>query len=64
MNLLFQFVVFSLLAFSIILVIGIPIVFTGPSTLRWNKNKKLVFIGIGLWFLFVFLVGILNSFVV
>nr|YP_009472523.1 photosystem II protein Z [Chlorodesmis fastigiata]ARO74223.1 photosystem II protein Z [Chlorodesmis fastigiata] len=64
MNLLFQFVVFSLLIFSFILAIGIPVVFSGPSTLSWKKNKKKIFIGISLWFLLVFLVGIINSVVV
>nr|AYC65786.1 photosystem II protein Z [Udotea sp. TZ0819] len=64
MNLLFQIVIFSLIVFSFVLAIGIPVVFASPSTLSWKENKKTIFTGIGLWFLLVFLVGILNSFVV
>nr|YP_009519702.1 photosystem II protein Z [Udotea flabellum]AYC65700.1 photosystem II protein Z [Udotea flabellum] len=66
MNLLFQFAVFSFLAFSFLLAIGVPVVFAGDpmSTLGWNENKTTLFTAIGLWFLLVFLVGILNSFVV
>nr|AYC63926.1 photosystem II protein Z [Flabellia petiolata] len=64
MNLLFQLAVFSLIAFSFLLVIGVPVVFAGSSTLGWTENKTTLFSAIGLWFLLVFLVGILNSFVV
>lgn len=67
MNFLFQFTVFSFLAVSFVLVIGFPIVVLGSSTtfaLGWKENKKKFFIGIGLWFLLIFIVGILNSFFV
>lgn len=67
MNFLFQLAIFSFIAFSFILVIGFPIVVFGSSTtvtLSWNENKKKIFIVIGLWFLLLFIVGILNSFFV
>nr|YP_009130526.1 photosystem II protein Z [Tydemania expeditionis]CEO91056.1 photosystem II protein Z [Tydemania expeditionis] len=64
MNLLFQFAVFSFIAFSFLLVIGVPVAFAGSSSFSWNENKNTFFTGIALWFIFVFFVGILNSFVV
>nr|YP_009519369.1 photosystem II protein Z [Pseudocodium devriesii]AYC65418.1 photosystem II protein Z [Pseudocodium devriesii] len=64
MNILFQFAVFSFIAFSFLLLIGVPVAFAGGSTLGWSENKPVFFTGIGLWFGLVFLVGILNSFVV
>lgn len=67
MNFLFQLAIFFFIAFSFILVIGFPIVVFGSSTtvtLSWNENKKKIFIVIGLWFLLLFIVGILNSFFV
>nr|AYC64507.1 photosystem II protein Z [Pseudochlorodesmis sp. HV01306c] len=66
MNLLFQLAVFSFILFSFLLVIGVPVVFAygDSSTLGWTKNKTTLFTGVGVWFLLVFAVGILNSFVV
>jgi len=63
MNLLFQLAVFSFIAFSFLLVIGVPVV---SSSVGWTstQNKTTLFTGIGLWFLLVFAVGLLNSFVV
>lgn len=67
MNFLFQLTVFSFVAFTILLVIGVPVVFAGSA----NFGKNTLFTGIsqlrwpiGVWFLLVFAVGILNSFVV
>ena len=62
MILLFQLAVFALIAVSFLLVIGVPVVFATPE--GWVENKGTVFSAIGLWFLLVFAVGILNSFVV
>lgn len=65
MNLLFQFAVFSFIAFSFLLVIGVPVVSFAPEgEATSTQNKTTLFTGIGLWFLLVFAVGILNSFVV
>ena len=70
MNLLFQFAVFSFIAFSFLLVIGVPVVFatsqSDAASLGWDdtQNKTTLFTGIGLWFLLALTVGILNSFVV
>ena len=62
MLLLFQLAVLALIAVSFLLVIGVPVVFATPE--GWVENKGTVFSAIGFWFLLVFAVGILNSFVV
>ncbi len=62
MLLIFQLAVFALIVVSFLLVIGVPVALATPE--GWVENKSTVFSGIGLWFLLVFTVGILNSFVV
>ena len=62
MMILFQLSVFALIALSFLLVVGVPVVFAYPE--GWSTNKSTVFSGVGLWFFLVFVVGILNSFVV
>ena len=59
---IFQLALFALIAVSFLLVIGVPVVFATPED--WSDNKGVVFSGVGIWFLLVFAVGILNSFVV
>nr|YP_009105965.1 Z protein of photosystem II [Gloeotilopsis sterilis]AIT94780.1 Z protein of photosystem II [Gloeotilopsis sterilis] len=62
MTFLFQLTLFALIALSLLLVVGVPVVFASPNA--WTENKGTVFSGLGLWILLVFAVGILNSFVV
>lgn len=62
MTLIFQLSLFALIAVSFLLVIGVPVVFASPN--GWTANKRTVFSGLGIWFLLVFAVGILNSFVI
>ena len=62
MLLIFQLALFALIVVSFLLVIGVPVVFATPE--GWGENKGTIFSGIGIWFLLVFAVGILNSFVV
>ena len=62
MSALFQLATFALVAVSFLLVVGVPVAFAYPD--GWSENKKTVFSGIGVWIFLVFLVGILNSFVV
>jgi len=62
MLLIFQLSLFALVATSFLLIIGVPVTFASPN--GWTENKGTVFSGIGLWFLLVFTVGILNSFVI
>ncbi len=58
---LFQLTLFALIAVSFLLVVGVPVILATPE--GWADSKRSVFSGIGLWFLLVFAVGILNSFV-
>ena len=62
MLLIFQLSLFALIAVSFLLLIGVPVTFASPN--GWTENKGTIFSGVGLWFLLVFTVGILNSFVV
>lgn len=62
MTSIFQLTLFALVAFSFVLVVGVPVVFASPN--GWTENKGIVLSGLGLWMLLVFVVGILNSFVV
>ena len=58
----FQLALFSLIAVSFLLVIGVPVTFASPD--GWTTSKGTIFSGVALWILLVFAVGILNSFVV
>jgi len=62
MSLLFQLALFSLIVVSFVLIIVVPVIFASPDD--WTRSKTLVFSGTGLWIVLVFLVGLLNSFVV
>jgi photosystem II PsbZ protein len=62
MTFLFQLTLFAFIALSFLLVVGVPVAFASPE--GWTANRGTVFSGLGLWILLVFLVGILNSFVV
>jgi photosystem II PsbZ protein len=62
MLLIFQFSLFALVATSFLLVVGVPVTFASPD--GWTENKGTIFSGVGLWFLLLFTVGILNSFVI
>ena len=62
MTLIFQLTLFAFIALSFLLVIGVPVVFASPD--GWTENKGVVFSGLGLWLLLVFVVGVLNSFVI
>ena len=62
MLLIFQIIVLALITLSFILVIAVPVVFA--SSEEWYQNKRLILSRTSIWFLFVFIVGILNSFVV
>nr|YP_009514411.1 photosystem II reaction center protein Z [Caulerpa lentillifera]AXG75817.1 photosystem II reaction center protein Z [Caulerpa lentillifera]QKS32323.1 photosystem II reaction center protein Z [Caulerpa lentillifera]QUV75650.1 photosystem II subunit Z [Caulerpa lentillifera] len=64
MNLLFQLAVFAFIGFSFLLLISVPVVFAYPGGWTETKLKTPLFSGLGLWFLLVLIIGILNSFVV
>ena len=62
MLLIFQLATFALIFVSFGLVVGVPVSLALPD--GWSSAKGTVYSGLGLWFALVFLVGILNSFVI
>jgi photosystem II PsbZ protein len=62
MLLIFQLALLALIVVSFLLIIGVPVVFATPE--GWSDNKGTIFSAIALWFLLVFTVGVLNSFVI
>ena len=61
---LFQISLFALVALSLALVVFVPVTFASANGLESSNSRKFVFSGASLWLFLVFLVGILNSFVV
>ncbi|QOV24020.1 photosystem II reaction center protein PsbZ [Anabaenopsis elenkinii] len=62
MTIIFQFALISLVLTSFVLVVGVPVAYATPQ--NWVESKKLLWVGSGVWFALVILVGILNFFVV
>ena len=62
MTLLIQILVFILVLFSTLLVIGIPVTLASPG--QWEKSKNLIYTGAGIWAGLVIITGIANSFIV
>ncbi|MBD2775907.1 photosystem II reaction center protein PsbZ [Iningainema tapete] len=62
MSVIFQIALVALVFVSFALVIGVPVAYATPQ--NWNESKRLLWIGSGVWFALVFLVGALNFFVV
>jgi photosystem II PsbZ protein len=61
MLLIFQVSLLFLVILSFALTVGVPVAFASSN--EWARNKGLVLSGTGAWFLLVFAVGVLNSFV-
>jgi photosystem II PsbZ protein len=59
---IFQLSLFAFVALSLALLVGVPVAFASPE--GWASTKNIVFSGATLWIFLIFLVGILNSFVV
>lgn len=62
MTTIFQLTLFAFVALSFLLVVGVPVIFALPN--GWTEKKGLVFSGVSFWFILVFAVGLLNSFVI
>ncbi len=62
MTSILQLALLALILVSFTLVVGVPVIFASPN--GWTENKRIVFSGLSLWILLVFVVGICNSFVV
>ncbi|MGE5657320.1 MAG: photosystem II reaction center protein PsbZ [Actinomycetota bacterium] len=62
LSILFQVVLAALVLLSFVMVVGVPVAYASPQ--NWNQSKSLIFLGSGVWFLLVILVGVLNFLVV
>lgn len=62
MTVLFQLALVALVLMSFAMVIGVPVAYATPQ--NWVESKKLLWLGSGVWFALVIVVGILNFFVV
>lgn len=62
MTSILQLALTALVLVSFGLVVGVPTIFASPN--GWTENKNVVFSGVSVWFVLVFLVGIFNSFVI
>ncbi|WP_373526865.1 photosystem II reaction center protein PsbZ [Nostoc sp.] len=62
MTIIFQFALIGLVLLSFVLVVGVPVAYATPQ--NWVESKKLLWVGSGIWIGLVFLVGLLNFFVV
>ncbi|WP_375510870.1 photosystem II reaction center protein PsbZ [uncultured Nostoc sp.] len=62
MTIIFQFALIGLVVLSFVLVVGVPVVYATPQ--NWVESKKLLWVGSAVWIGLVFLVGLLNFFVV
>lgn len=62
MTIVFQIALAALVLLSFVMVIGVPVAYATPQ--NWNQSKPLLFLGSGIWFALVILVGILNYLVV
>lgn len=62
MTIIFQIALTALVLLSFVMVIGVPVAYATPQ--NWDQSKPLLFLGSGIWFALVILVGILNYLVV
>lgn len=62
MTIIFQFALIGLVLLSFVLVVGVPVAYATPQ--NWVESKKLLWVGSSVWIALVFLVGLLNFFVV
>jgi photosystem II PsbZ protein len=62
MAFIFQFALLALVLVSFLMVVGVPVAYATPQS--WIESKKLLWVGSGLWFALVIVVGVLNFLVV
>lgn len=62
MTFLFQLALTTLVLFSFVMVIGVPVAYASPQ--NWDQSKSLIFVGSGVWVVLVVLVAVLNFFVI
>lgn len=62
MSILFQLALAALVILSFVMVVAVPVAYASPQ--NWDQNKRLLFLGSGIWVVLVLVVGGLNYFVV
>ncbi len=62
MSILFQLLLFVLVVWSFVMVIGVPVAYASPQ--NWEQSKRLIFLGSIIWGVLVIVVGSLNYFVI
>lgn len=62
MTIIFQFVLATLILFSFVMVVGVPVAYASPQ--NWEQSKTLLYVGSGIWTILVITVGVLNFFVI
>ncbi|MGC1307462.1 MAG: photosystem II reaction center protein PsbZ [Phormidesmis sp.] len=62
MSVIFQLVLFVLVLWSFVMIIGVPVAYASPA--NWDQSKRLIFLGSIVWGVLVVLVGGLNYLVV
>jgi photosystem II PsbZ protein len=62
MTILFQLALVTLVLFSFVMVIGVPVAYASPQ--NWEQSKSLIYVGSGIWTILVIAVGVLNFFVI
>lgn len=62
MTILFQLTLATLVLFSFVMVIGVPVAYASPQ--NWEQSKSLIYAGSGIWTVLVIAVAILNFFVI
>ncbi|MCU0534838.1 MAG: photosystem II reaction center protein PsbZ [Hydrococcus sp. Prado102] len=58
MTFIFQMALLALVAFSFIMVIGVPVAYASPQ--NWDQSKPLLYLGSGIWMILVVVVAVLN----
>ncbi|BAS54609.1 MULTISPECIES: photosystem II reaction center protein PsbZ [Leptolyngbya] len=62
MTFIFQLALLALVLFSFIMVVGVPVAYASPQ--NWDTSKRLLYLGSGIWFALVIVVGLLNYLVI
>lgn len=62
MSIIFQIALAALVLVSFAMVVGVPVAYASPQ--NWDQSKPLLYVGSGIWFALVILVGVLNYLVV
>lgn len=62
MSVLFQLLLTTLVFFSFVMIVYVPVAYASPQ--NWEQSKSLLYLGSGVWTVLVVLVAVLNFFVV